>query len=396
MIVECKAPEVKINQAVFDQILPTTSATGVKYLVVTNGITHFSGKIDKDLHTFALLDHVPDYETFSEAEAMIDVTCAVIRNDEGLVLSVRRGPTMDNAGKWEFPGGKTRSGENYEDCIIREIYEELGICIIITGSLDPVEFDYGDKFIRLIPFICETLATKPLLTEHDEYRWLKPADVLKLDMTAADIPVAEQYLVLSSGTPTLSPAREQVAGVPEQGLDAEAGAELAKMVGRISSVNEITMVARSAVTDPVLLSQLVTLSSSHEKRVGFMASWALSKVADNNIELLTPFLASIIDALPGIPNESVQRSFMRVLMKSGTGPIPQSHHAKLVEYCMGIMKTEITPVAPKAYGMEILAMFCEVYPDMINEVTAAVQIAITDAHGGMKAAGRKVIRRLKG
>jgi len=319
---------------------------------------------------------------------MIDVTCAVIRNDEGMVLSVRRGPAMDNAGKWEFPGGKTRPGEDHEECIIREIKEELGLSIIIAGTLDPVEYDYGDKFVRLIPFLCETLASKPVLTEHDDYRWLRPADVLKLDMTAADIPVAEQYLALNS------PVAEPVAAVPEQVLTAEAGAELAKMVGRITSVNEITMVAKSAVTDNVLLSQLVTLSSSHEKRVGFMASWALSKVADMNIELMTPFLESLVDALPGVPNESVQRSFMRVLMKSGTDRIPQSHHAKLIEYCMGIMRTENTPVAPKAYGMEILALFCDIYPEMVNEVTAIVQLAISDAHGGMKAAGRKVIARI--
>jgi 8-oxo-dGTP diphosphatase len=297
---------------------------------------------------------------------------------------------MDNAGKWEFPGGKTRPGEDHEDCIIREINEELGIRIIIAGSLDPVEFDYGDKSIRLIPFICETLVSKPVLTEHDEYRWLKPADVLKLEMTEADIPVAEQYLALNSLV------AEPGATVPEHVLTAEAGAEMARMVGRITSVNEITMVARSAVSDSVLLSQLVTLSSSHEKRVGFMASWALSKVADINIELLTPFLPSLVDALPGAPNESVQRSFMRVIMKSGTARIPQSHHAKLIEYCLGIMRAENTPVAPKAYGMEILALFCEIYPEMVNEVSAAVQLAIIDAHGGMKAAGRKVIARLKG
>jgi 8-oxo-dGTP diphosphatase len=295
---------------------------------------------------------------------------------------------MDNAGKWEFPGGKTRPGEDHEECIIREIKEELGISIIIAGSLDPVEFDYGDKYVRLIPFICETLTSKPVLTEHDDYRWLRPAEVLKLDMTAADIPVAEQYMALNS------PGPEPLAAVPEQLLTAEAGAELAKMVSRITSVNEITMVAKSAVSDHVLLSQLVTLSSSNEKRVGFMASWAISKVADINIELLTPFLSSLVDALPGVPNESVQRSFMRVLMKSGTDKIPRPDHAKLIEYCMGIMRSENTPVAPKAYGMEILALFCEIYPEMVNEVSASVQLAIMDSHGGMKAAGRKVIARI--
>jgi len=320
---------------------------------------------------------------------MIDVTCALIRNDEGLVLAVRRGPAMDNAGKWEFPGGKTKPGEEYEDCIIREIDEELGICVIINGRLDNSEHDYGDKHIRLIPFLCETLSSKPVLREHDEYRWMIPGELLKLDMTAADIPVARQYL---------SQYKSPVSQEPDETnniITAEAGEEMARMLGRITSTYEITMVAHSAVSDTVLLSQLVSLSSSLEKRVGFMASWALSKVADMNTEVLSPYLALMIDALPGVPNESVQRSFMRVIMKSDVSSIPQSHHAKLIEYCLGIMHTANTPVAPKAYGMEILASFCGLYPDMINEVAIAVQMAISDASGGMKAAGRKVIARLK-
>ncbi len=320
---------------------------------------------------------------------MIDVTCALIRNVEGLVLAVRRGPVMDNAGKWEFPGGKTRPGEEHEDCIIREIDEELGICIIINGKLDNSEHDYGDKQIRLIPFLCETLSSKPVLREHDEYRWMRPGELLKLDMTAADIPVAQQY-VSQHKTPVSQEADET-----HDIITAEAGEEMSRMLGRITSTYEITMVAHSAVSDTVLLSQLVTLSSSLEKRVGFMASWALSKVADMNTAVLSPYLALMIDALPGVPNESVQRSFMRVIMKSDIGNIPQSHHAKLIEYCLSIMHTANTPVAPKAYGMEILASFCGLYPDMINEVAVAVQMAISDASGGMKAAGRKVIARLK-
>jgi len=265
---------------------------------------------------------------------MIDVTCALIRNDEGLVLAVRRGPAMDHAGKWEFPGGKTRPGEEHEDCIIREIDEELGICIIINGRLDNSEHDYGDKHIRLIPFLCETLSSKPVLREHDEYRWVRPEELLKLDLTAADIPVAQQYV---------SQYKALAGEVPDETHNvilAEAGEEMARMLGKITSTYEITMVAHSAVSDAVLLSQLVTLSSSREKRVGFMASWALSKVSDMNTEVLSPYLAHMIDTLPDVPNESVQRAFMRVIMKSDTGNIPRSHHAKLIEYCLGIMHSE--------------------------------------------------------
>ena len=103
----------------------------------------------------------------------------------------------------------------------------------------------------------------------------------------------------------------------------------------------------------------------------------------------------MIDALPSVPNESVQRSFMRVLTKSDLNDIPLSHHARLIDYCMAAMREPGQPVAPKAYGMEILASFCKFYPDMSNEVTAAIQMVISEASAGVKAMGRKALRRIK-
>ncbi|MEZ5001208.1 MAG: NUDIX domain-containing protein [Bacteroidales bacterium] len=54
---------------------------------------------------------------------MIEVTCAVIRNDDNMVLAVQRGNDSDHPLKWEFPGGKRREGESLEECIVREIDE---------------------------------------------------------------------------------------------------------------------------------------------------------------------------------------------------------------------------------------------------------------------------------
>ncbi len=68
MIVECKAPQVKLSQEVFDQVINYNFSYGVRYLVVTNGINHFAGKIDTEARTFALLDHIPDYETITRCE----------------------------------------------------------------------------------------------------------------------------------------------------------------------------------------------------------------------------------------------------------------------------------------------------------------------------------------
>ncbi len=68
MIVECKAQDVKITQEVVDQVANYNYSYGVKYLIMTNGITHFSVKIDTVAHTLVQLEHVPDYETVINPE----------------------------------------------------------------------------------------------------------------------------------------------------------------------------------------------------------------------------------------------------------------------------------------------------------------------------------------
>jgi hypothetical protein len=62
LIVECKAPEVMIDQEVFDQIVRYNMALNVKYLVLTNGIFHYSCIIDYDLHTYNFLKEIPTYQ----------------------------------------------------------------------------------------------------------------------------------------------------------------------------------------------------------------------------------------------------------------------------------------------------------------------------------------------
>lgn len=96
--------------------------------------------------------------------------------------------------KWEFPGGKIEENETAEECLIREIKEELNIEIEITGSLSPNDHQYPDKLIRLIPFICRQVGGEIILKEHDDYKWMDVKDLLDLDWAEADVGVVEEYL----------------------------------------------------------------------------------------------------------------------------------------------------------------------------------------------------------
>jgi hypothetical protein len=62
IIVECKAPKIKITQATFDQIARYNLKLKANFLVVTNGLEHFYCKMDFEKETYIFLKDIPDYK----------------------------------------------------------------------------------------------------------------------------------------------------------------------------------------------------------------------------------------------------------------------------------------------------------------------------------------------
>lgn len=116
---------------------------------------------------------------------MTDVCCAIIMEGKK-ILAVQRGPESSHPLQWEFPGGKIRSDETAIQCIVREIEEELTIKIEVLNQLLPVEFDYGSKQIRLIPFVCKIVSGEIFLTEHVDKRWFDFVEWETIEWSGAD------------------------------------------------------------------------------------------------------------------------------------------------------------------------------------------------------------------
>ena len=66
LIIECKAPEVKINQDVFDQVVRYNLALKVNYLIVTNGLEHYCCLLDYKNNSYSFLNEIPEYDFFLE------------------------------------------------------------------------------------------------------------------------------------------------------------------------------------------------------------------------------------------------------------------------------------------------------------------------------------------
>jgi 8-oxo-dGTP diphosphatase len=125
----------------------------------------------------------------------VQVACAVIEND-GKVLCAQRSAAMSLPLKWEFPGGKINPGESAEECLRREVLEELGISIGIHRPLTPTTHTYPSFIVTLYPFLCALRQGAITLHEHSAIAWVEPDRLLDLDWALADLPVIAEYRAL--------------------------------------------------------------------------------------------------------------------------------------------------------------------------------------------------------
>ena len=320
---------------------------------------------------------------------MINVTCAVIRNEENEILVVQRGEATDHPFKWEFPGGKLAPEETEEDCIIREIDEELSIEVVICGQLPEVEYDYGHKQIKLIPFICDTLDELPFLSEHSAFRWVTANDLLTVDFSEADVFVVNSYLERIKAENLYE---EQTISQPADTLSDDA--DLQTMVNNMMSMKEAEWIAISAIENPAIFIKLYEYSHSPDKRLAFRASWTLSKVCDKFPELIYPYLSKIVESLNKIDNESTLRSFLRIISLSDLGKINSRQHGMLADYCFSSLKSGFSAIAVKAYSMDILYMLSLIYPELANELSASIRILMEDGSAGITARGSVILKKL--
>lgn len=109
-------------------------------------------------------------ETTSIPYKLIGV--GVIWNHQGQILIDRRRPEGLLGGLWEFPGGKIELGETIEDCIKREIKEELGIGIEVGEHLITIDHTYTHLRVSLTVHHCRYLTGDPMPIECDEIRWV--------------------------------------------------------------------------------------------------------------------------------------------------------------------------------------------------------------------------------
>ena len=120
----------------------------------------------------------------------IPVVAAILQQGD-LFLLAQRPPGKALAGKWEFPGGKVEPGESPAEALVREIREELGCAITVTGELPRFVHPYPTLTIEMIPLLAQLRpdSPEPHPHEHTALAWVPLAGLDAHDLAEADLPI---------------------------------------------------------------------------------------------------------------------------------------------------------------------------------------------------------------
>lgn len=118
------------------------------------------------------------------------VGTAIIVDEEGKILIGQRPEGKALPGLWEFPGGKLEEGETIEQCIIREIYEELNVKCLVGDFLLTVSKEYEHGDFQLMVYLAKIVDIQNLKANvHQKLLWVTPKEMDNYEFPPADVEI---------------------------------------------------------------------------------------------------------------------------------------------------------------------------------------------------------------
>ena len=143
----------------------------------------------------SLEDRIPD----SKLEVRnIEVAAGLVFRNAKLLITQRRADSH-LGGMWEFPGGKRHPNETFEECLVRELREELGIEVEVGPMLASVAHAYPEKRVHLCFFLCRWLKHEPQALDCAAFNWIGAHELGGYQFPPAD----ERILDLLRNSPEL-------------------------------------------------------------------------------------------------------------------------------------------------------------------------------------------------
>lgn len=121
----------------------------------------------------------------SQETSLIEVAAGLVFR-KGKLLITQRPLHAHLGGLWEFPGGKREPNETFEECLHRELREELGIEVEVRELVESLTHTYPEKTVHLRFYRCCWKSIEPQALGCPAFRWIGVAELGEFQFPAAD------------------------------------------------------------------------------------------------------------------------------------------------------------------------------------------------------------------
>lgn len=119
------------------------------------------------------------------ADGILEVAAGLVFR-AGRLLIARRRDEDHQGGLWEFPGGKRWAGESFEDCLRRELWEELGIEVEVGRLFESLTHAYPDRTVHLRFYLCQWTRHEPRALGCQDWTWIVREELTRYPFPPAD------------------------------------------------------------------------------------------------------------------------------------------------------------------------------------------------------------------
>ena len=123
----------------------------------------------------------------------VEVAAAIIFNN-GEILISQRDEKSHLSGYWEFPGGKREPQESFEECVVREIREELNVDIEVESYFETVHYEYSEKVVVLKFYFCGYLGGEARALGCRQFKWVPLSELIHYQFPPANQPILQKLL----------------------------------------------------------------------------------------------------------------------------------------------------------------------------------------------------------
>lgn len=128
---------------------------------------------------------------------VIEVSAGLVFRS-GQLLITQRHAAAHLGGLWEFPGGKRAPGETFEQCLQRELREELGVEVFVGELFDTVTHAYPERTVLLKFFLCQLPQGEPEALDCAAVKWVDRGGLAAHDFPAADATLLDKLKAAAS------------------------------------------------------------------------------------------------------------------------------------------------------------------------------------------------------